>query len=303
VDMLKGAMDELTLGNPWDLATDIGPVIDDAARAKIAAHIDTYEQSGNLIHRLKTPPAGTFIAPTVLRINGIADLSEEIFGPVLHIATFKAHELDAVIAAINGSGYGLTFGLHTRISSRVRQVSNSVRAGNIYVNRNQIGAVVGSQPFGGEGLSGTGPKAGGPHYLPSFTHGHATPQVAPLPFPGPTGESNVMHVAPRGALLCLGPTSADQQQQAVMAASLGCTALLAELDLDTLANGTTFAAVAYFAEDAMLKKIRTALAGRSGAILPLLTSTADASRLQLERHVCIDTTAAGGNASLMAQAG
>ncbi len=303
IDMLKGAMDELTLGNPWDLATDIGPVIDEAARAKIQAHIDTYERSGNLIHRLKVPGQGTFVAPAVLRVKGIDDLEEEIFGPVLHVATFKADELDAVISAINASGYGLTFGLHTRISSRVRQVSNSVRAGNIYVNRNQIGAVVGSQPFGGEGLSGTGPKAGGPHYLPRFTQGHGEAQGAPLALPGPTGESNVMHTARRGSVLCLGPTTADKQAQATMAAMLGNTAILAELDLDALAHATSFDAVAWFADDANLRAIRVALSARSGAIIPLLTSADEASRLVVERHVCIDTTAAGGNATLMAQAG
>jgi RHH-type proline utilization regulon transcriptional repressor/proline dehydrogenase/delta 1-pyrroline-5-carboxylate dehydrogenase len=246
---------------------------------------------------------GTFVAPTVLRINGIADLAEEIFGPVLHVATFKADELDAVISDINASGYGLTFGLHTRISSRVRQVSNTVKAGNIYVNRNQIGAVVGSQPFGGEGLSGTGPKAGGPHYLPRFTLGHGPAQIAPLPLPGPTGESNIMHTAPRGTVLCLGPTAADQQAQAVMAARLGSTAILANLDLDTLTNATTFDAVAYFVDDATLRSIRQALSARTGAIIPLLTSSDDSARLLVERHVCIDTTAAGGNATLMAQAG
>ncbi len=303
MEMLKGAMDELTLGNPWDLSTDIGPVIDDAARARIQAHIDTYEKNGNLIHRLKTPGQGTFVAPTVLRVNGIADLAEEVFGPVLHIATFKADELDAVISAINASGYGLTFGLHTRISSRVRQVSNSVRAGNIYVNRNQIGAVVGSQPFGGEGLSGTGPKAGGPHYLPRFTLGYGETQHAPLPLPGPTGESNIMHVSPRGAVLCLGPSAADQQAQAIMAATLGNTAILAELDFDTLAHADSFEAVAWFGDDATLRAIRIALSARDGAIIPLLTSTEEGARLLVERHVCIDTTAAGGNASLMSQAG
>ncbi|MET3926089.1 bifunctional proline dehydrogenase/L-glutamate gamma-semialdehyde dehydrogenase PutA [Devosia sp. 2618] len=303
IEMLKGAMDELTLGNTWDLATDIGPVIDEAARSKIQAHIDSYERSGNLIHRLKTPEHGTFIAPTVLRVKGIGDIPEEIFGPVLHVATFKADELDAVIAAINASGYGLTFGLHTRISSRVRQVSNTVRAGNIYINRNQIGAVVGSQPFGGEGLSGTGPKAGGPHYLPRFTKGHGAVDTKPLSLPGPTGESNVMHVGPRGAVLCLGPTAADQQAQAAMVATLGNTAMLAELDLDALSHAKTFDAVAYFADDANLRAIRIALSARDGAILPLLTSAEEGGRLLLERHVCIDTTAAGGNASLMAQAG
>ena len=302
IEMLKGAMDELTIGNPWHFATDIGPVIDEAACTKIQAHIDTYERSGNLIHRLKAPENGTFVAPAVLRVKGIEDLTEEIFGPVLHVATFKADELDVVIAAINASGYGLTFGFHTRISSRVRQVSNTVHAGNIYINRNQIGAVVGSQPFGGEGLSGTGPKAGGPHYLPRFTLGYADLQSAALTLPGPTGESNVMHTAPRGSLLCLGPTTADQQAQATMAAMLGNTAILAELDLDTLSYATTFEAVAYFAEDSTLRAIRIALSARSGAIIPLLTSADEGSRLLLERHVCIDTTAAGGNASLMAQA-
>jgi RHH-type proline utilization regulon transcriptional repressor/proline dehydrogenase/delta 1-pyrroline-5-carboxylate dehydrogenase len=324
LEMLKGAMGELTQGNPWDLATDIGPVIDEAARAKIQAHIDTYERSGNLIHRLKSSDLseephgevralasleprgskrGTFVLPTVLRIPGIEALKEEIFGPVLHVATFKADELDAVIAAINASGYGLTFGLHTRISSRVRQVSNTVRAGNVYVNRNQIGAVVGSQPFGGEGLSGTGPKAGGPHYLPRFTQGHGAAQTSALSLPGPTGESNVMHTAPRGTVLCLGPTPADKQVQAALAATLGNTAILADLDLDALAHAKTFDAVAWFAADTNLRAIRIALSSRKGAIIPLLTSADDAPRLQVERHVCIDTTAAGGNATLMAQAG
>ncbi|WEK06686.1 MAG: bifunctional proline dehydrogenase/L-glutamate gamma-semialdehyde dehydrogenase PutA [Candidatus Devosia phytovorans] len=304
VEMLKGAMDELTLGNPWSLSTDIGPVIDEAARAKIQAHVDTYKKNGNLIHRLNTPEGkGTFVAPAVLRVKGIEDLKEEIFGPVLHVATYRADDLPAVIAAINASGYGLTFGLHTRISSRVRQLSQTVKAGNIYINRNQIGAVVGSQPFGGEAMSGTGPKAGGPHYLPRFTQGPVPAEAAPLPLPGPTGESNVMHTAPRAAVLCLGPTTADQQAQATMAATLGSTAMLAELDFDALSHATTFDAVAWFGDETTLRAIRIAMSARTGAILPLLTSMQDAGKLLLERHVCIDTTAAGGNASLMATAG
>ncbi|WP_224701822.1 bifunctional proline dehydrogenase/L-glutamate gamma-semialdehyde dehydrogenase PutA [Devosia aquimaris] len=303
LDMLIGAMNELTLGNPWQLATDIGPVIDTAARSKILAHIEAYERKGNLIHRLKAPDEGTFVAPTLLRVKTIADLDEEIFGPVLHVATFKADELDAVIAAINATGFGLTFAMHTRISSRVRQVSQAVHAGNIYINRNQIGAVVGSQPFGGEGLSGTGPKAGGPAYLPRFTLGHAPVNTASLKLPGPTGESNVLHTAPRGAVLCLGPTPADIEAQSVMCATLGNTALVAELDLDALSHAKTFDAVAWFGDAATLRTIRIALSARSGALIPLLTSPDDAHRLLLERHVCIDTTAAGGNASLMAQAG
>src|SRR5690606_37659122 len=121
-------------------------------------------------------------------------------------------------------------------------------------------------------------------------------QTAPLPLPGPTGESNIMHTAPRGTVLCLGPTPADQQAQATMAALSGNTAILANLDPDTLTNATSFDAVACFAEDATLRSIRQALSAREGAIIPLLTAPEDAARLLVERHACIDTTAAGGNA-------
>jgi RHH-type proline utilization regulon transcriptional repressor/proline dehydrogenase/delta 1-pyrroline-5-carboxylate dehydrogenase len=154
--------------------------------------------------------------------------------------------------------------------------------------------VVGSQPFGGEGLSGTGPKAGGPHYVPRFTLAPVPGDSAPLALPGPTGESNIMHTAPRGRVLCLGPTPGDQQQQAVLVASLGCTALLAQLDLDALTHSHSFDAVFSFAADAELRPIRLALSQRQGTLIPLLTSADEAGR---------DTTAAGGNASLMAQAG
>ena len=157
IEMLEGAMDALVMGNPWDISTDVGPVIDETAQKGIAEHIETARTEGRIIAELTAPTVGTFIAPTMIRVNGIADLEREIFGPVLHIATFKATELDKVIDAINATGYGLTFGLHTRIDDRVQHVSERIEAGNIYVNRNQIGAIVGSQPFGGEGLSGTGP--------------------------------------------------------------------------------------------------------------------------------------------------
>ena len=163
--MLFGAMDELRIGDPWALATDIGPVIDDDARSRIEAHCARAEREGRVLKRLAAPQDGTFVPPTVLRVEGIEALAEEVFGPVLHVATFGADEIDVVVDAVNGAGYGLTFGLHTRIDDRVQHIVDRVRAGNIYVNRNQIGAVVGSQPFGGEGLSGTGPKAGGPHYV------------------------------------------------------------------------------------------------------------------------------------------
>ncbi|WEJ32140.1 bifunctional proline dehydrogenase/L-glutamate gamma-semialdehyde dehydrogenase PutA [Devosia sp. SD17-2] len=299
--MLKGAMDELTLGNPWDLATDIGPIIDQPAREKIENYLRV--NARKVIHALKAPATGNFVAPSVVKVSGVEEIPEEIFGPVLHVATFKADEIDKVIAAINASGYGLTFGMHTRISSRVKKVSAAVKAGNIYINRNQIGAVVGSQPFGGEGLSGTGPKAGGPHYLPRFTTGYAEPQAGALTLPGPTGESNTLYVAPRGTVLCLGPSGQDLVTQRRIAETAGCVPLVVPVDLEMLANATTFEAVAFFGEGDDLAAVRKALAGRDGAILPLLTSPGDVARLQLERQVCIDTTAAGGNASLMAEAG
>ncbi len=301
IDMLKGAMDELLVGDPWSIARDVGPIIDAPARDKIASYIAARED--RVIHQLAAPGQGTFIAPVVLRVSGIEDLPEEIFGPVLHVATFRAGELDKVIAAINASGYGLTFGMHTRISSRVRHLAEQVHAGNIYVNRNQIGAVVGSQPFGGEGLSGTGPKAGGPHYLKRFTQGGQTNlHSAPLSLPGPTGESNILHAAPRGTLLCLGPSEHDVAAQTAMAEQAGCRAEVAAFDGAHLQMAAGFDAVAWFDDGAGLRAVRRALSQRDGALIPLLSRPEDRFMLQLERHVCVDTTAAGGNASLMASA-
>ena len=298
-EMLKGAMDELRLGNPWALETDVGPIIDQPAVDKISAYVAARE--AQVVHRLPAPLDGTFVAPTVIRVGGIADIPEEIFGPVLHVATFRGDQMEQVIAAINASGYGLTFGMHTRISSRVKRLAGQVHAGNIYVNRNQIGAVVGSQPFGGEGLSGTGPKAGGPHYLPRFTLGGSGLQQGVLELPGPTGESNQLHVVPRGTVLCMGPSEEDRAAQRQMADQAGCRAEIAD-DIAGLATGGGFDAVAWFGDEAGLRQIRQALSRRDGALLPTIAGPQDIGRLQLERHVCIDTTAAGGNASLIASA-
>ena len=298
--------------------------------------------------------------PTVLRVDGIEALDEEIFGPVLHVATFGADEIDAVVDAVNGAGYGLTFGLHTRIDDRVQHVVDRVRAGNIYVNRNQIGAVVGSQPFGGEGLSGTGPKAGGPHYvrrlmaeaapaggvpagaavdesllaaaiadaardLTARPHRGDGGRFAPMDLPGPTGESNRLSFAPRGVVLCLGPGADAAEAQvaaaraagnAVVAVAAGASATLTahaadphavildgQVAPDTLATVDGIAAVACCAERDVLRQMRAALARRVGPILPLIAEPDVPERYLLERHLCVDTTAAGGNASLLAQAG
>src|SRR5690606_12041029 len=140
-------------------------VIDDAALGDLRAYCERMTAARRLVKRLAAPPHGRFVAPHVFRVSGIDEVEREVFGPVLHVATFEADALDEVVDAINARGYGLTFGVHTRIDDRVQRVVDRIRAGNVYVNRNQIGAVVGSQPFGGEGLSGTGPKAGGPNYL------------------------------------------------------------------------------------------------------------------------------------------
>jgi RHH-type transcriptional regulator, proline utilization regulon repressor / proline dehydrogenase / delta 1-pyrroline-5-carboxylate dehydrogenase len=326
-EMLFGAMDDLALGDPWQLETDVGPVIDATAQAAIAAYIDQARAEGRVLKQLPAPP-GTFIAPTVLRVAGIAQMPREIFGPVLHIATFRASEIDAVIDAVNTTGYGLTFGLHSRIDDRVQRIVDRLHVGNIYVNRNQIGAVVGSQPFGGEGLSGTGPKAGGPHYLPRFTahpvaQGQADQSIAtaeqaqaallttvlpdaPIPaliLPGPTGESNRLVSVPRAPLLCLGPGAATALAQAESVRSQGGEAVEAPgLPADALSRLTGFSGALYWGPPDLARPYALALAQRHGPILPLITGQPDAAHLHLERHICIDTTASGGNAQLLAQA-
>ena len=175
--MLKGALRELALGNPADLATDIGPVITAEAQANILKHIETMRARGHAVESLPLPEAaqkGTFVPPTIIEIGRIADVEREVFGPVLHVLRYRRADLDRLIEAINGTGYGLTFGLHTRIDETIARVTGRIEAGNLYVNRNIIGAVVGVQPFGGSGLSGTGPKAGGPLYL-----GRLLPEAPP----------------------------------------------------------------------------------------------------------------------------
>ena len=164
--MLKGAMDCLRLGDPLDPATDIGPVIDAAAQAKLLARLEAMGDA--ILHRLAVPPGGHFVPPALIRLPSVEALDSEWFGPLLHVAIWDGSDLPGLVGRINGSGYGLTMGLHSRIAATAAEVERLARVGNLYVNRSMIGAVVGSQPFGGEGLSGTGPKAGGPHYLLRF---------------------------------------------------------------------------------------------------------------------------------------
>ena len=168
IPMLTGAMQALVIGDPSHPATDVGPVIDANALAKLQAHVDTMRPK--LIHQCALPPnlPGPYIAPSLIEIDTIADLDAEHFGPILHVAGYKAADFNRVLADIQATGYGLTLGIHSRIAHRADALLAGVGAGNTYINRDMIGAVVGVQPFGGEGFSGTGPKAGGPHYLPRF---------------------------------------------------------------------------------------------------------------------------------------
>ncbi|MFK0690347.1 bifunctional proline dehydrogenase/L-glutamate gamma-semialdehyde dehydrogenase PutA [Mesorhizobium sp. IMUNJ 23033] len=378
LEMLKGAMEALNLGNPWQISTDVGPVIDDEAQASIRDYCTKMGLQGRLIAKLEAPKNGRFVAPHVFRVKGIEEMEREVFGPVLHVATFDADEIDAVIAAINRKGYGLTFGLHTRIEGRAQHFVDGIHAGNIYVNRNQIGAVVGSQPFGGEGLSGTGPKAGGPHYLRRFrkgpeagTHiedGHkvtATELADNLPdptlggwstrpdrvailrkhlrgkgaaaigaaasidfgqvdLPGPTGEANTLSLSPRGRVLCLGPDQDTLLAQAIQALAAGNAVLAvapgAPAALSALTGkGLPLAAidgrpdpvearslrvdvVAFSGTPEAARIVRKVIAERSGPIVPLVSEVLNPAAYAHERAVCVDTTAAGGNASLLAAA-
>ena len=327
LEMLFGAMDELLLADPCALATDVGPVIDAEARDGIAAYVAVARSEGRVLKEMAAPRTGTFIGPTVLRVTGIADMPREIFGPVLHIARFRAADIDKVIAAVNATGYGLTFGLHSRIDDRVQRVVDRLTVGNTYVNRNQIGAVVGSQPFGGEGLSGTGPKAGGPSYIARFTRQVApgagrddrhtteaevadilaalpTPKVVEVrALPGPTGESNRLSSIPRAPVLCLGPGAATAMAQAEAVRALAGKAVEAPgLDPAALTTLQGFSGALFWGDADIARKIARALARRPGPILPLIIDRPDAAHVLLERHVCIDTTASGGNAQLLSEA-
>ncbi len=242
--MLRGALAELAVGNPDRLATDIGPVISAAARDSIAAHVAAMRAAGCAVFQAALPPDcahGSFVAPAIVELDSLAALEREVFGPVLHVLRYRRDGLDRLLADIAATGYGLTFGLHTRLDETAARVTALAPAGNIYVNRNMVGAVVGVQPFGGHGLSGTGPKAGGPLYLrrllarpPAATGlaGHApeaarlwedwlrqagetaaaascaadlarTPLGVGRELAGPVGERNLYATEARGAVLCL----------------------------------------------------------------------------------------------------
>ena len=367
--MLKGAMRELAIGDPGRLSTDVGPVIDAEARASLERHIESMRAMGKRVFQVPVSGSalrGTFVPPTLIEIDSIGELEGEVFGPVVHVLRFDAQRLADLVRTINDTGYGLTFGLHTRIDETVEEVVALARAGNVYVNRNMVGAVVGVQPFGGEGKSGTGPKAGGPLYLHrlrdaenvppasigAHPDGSAADALAPLrevgawakregrdalaracaeyeslsplaqriDLPGPTGEKNTLRFAQRGNVLCVAPDRDAMLEQVAATLATGNTALLSEGDEARallqqlpsavsvrvrLAHDDDDIATALFEGGGEAKaRLHEALARREGALVPLITRGATTGRyplyrLDAERVVSVNTTAAGGNTTLM----
>jgi RHH-type proline utilization regulon transcriptional repressor/proline dehydrogenase/delta 1-pyrroline-5-carboxylate dehydrogenase len=321
LSMLKGAMSELVIGDPRRLDTDVGPVIDADALAALEAHVARMRASGAPVYQLRLPEAcahGSFFPPTLIEIGRMDELRGEVFGPILHVLRFREGELPALIAAINATGYGLTHGIQTRIDETVDAICARIDAGNIYVNRNMIGAVVGVQPFGGEGLSGTGPKAGGPHYLPRLAAGPpvAADVASSVALPGPTGETNTLSLVPRGRIGCIADRDEALEAQLRLVAATRNVAIVATETHERLAArldvrcervtdvlAAPLDAVLFAGSDERAREARVALAGREGAIVPLIRvdekHAADPLRLLSERTISINTAASGGNASLL----
>jgi len=249
--LLRGAMAELTVGDPAQLRVDVGPVIDADARLQIEQHVTRMRQHGQAIYRcpaheqhIEHHGSGTFVAPTLIEIEHLQQLEREVFGPVLHVLRYRREQLPQLLQDINDTGYALTLGLHTRIDETIAQVTATAHAGNTYVNRNMVGAVVGVQPFGGEGLSGTGPKAGGPLYLYRLLSSRPADVLAPalafvrqaratgtedfhtgVTLPGPTGECNRYRLLPRAAVLCLASTESERRHQLAAVLQVGARAV------------------------------------------------------------------------------
>jgi RHH-type transcriptional regulator, proline utilization regulon repressor / proline dehydrogenase / delta 1-pyrroline-5-carboxylate dehydrogenase len=195
LDMIAGAAAELALGDPRNIATHVGPVIDGDARKRLDDWIAAMGRNGQLrflwSERRALPATGLYVPPAIIELKRASDLQEEVFGPVLHVVRWRADRLDALLDEIESNGTGLTLGIHSRIDARIAQIAARLSNGNVYVNRNMIGAVVGTQPFGGTRLSGTGPKAGGPNYLRRF----ATEQVVTINTAASGGNASLLVVA------------------------------------------------------------------------------------------------------------
>jgi RHH-type proline utilization regulon transcriptional repressor/proline dehydrogenase/delta 1-pyrroline-5-carboxylate dehydrogenase len=322
LELLKGAMAELVIGDPADPATDIGPVITERACESIRAHIETKRANGHPIHQIGLPAScdpRRFVPPTLIELDHLNQLDQEVFGPVLHVIRFGHHQLEDLMAQINATGYGLTFGIQSRIDETIHKAIDTIQAGNIYVNRSIIGAVVGVQPFGGHGLSGTGPKAGGPLYvrrllsrMPSLDFSQNPDTV----LPGPVGESNRHSLLPRGMILCLAETREELMVQIEAALMTGNRALVASspflLSADcqdkvrfiTDWTREVFDAILFSGSAEALKGLQIRVAERPGPIVGIHVRPGENQGYTLdgllkEQVVCDNIAASGGNPTLM----
>ncbi len=327
--MLSGALAELRVGSTDKLKVDVGPVISMEAQSTIRAHIERMREAGHAIEQLELGEElteGTFIAPTMIEIDDAGQLDREVFGPVLHVIRYDRRNLPELLGQIKATGYGLTFGVHSRIDETIAAVTGQVEVGNLYVNRNVIGAIVGVQPFGGRGLSGTGPKAGGPLYLERLVKdcmSHAPEIGEQVELSGPVGEKNLYSVHPRGRVLLLPATCDGLEQQLAAVRATRNNAAIPQSEsrlVDGLKSEPSipiewlkdwqseppFAHVLIEETGEDISPILTAIATKHGPIpivqLGGLDQPYRKDWMLEEVSVSIDTTAAGGNASLMAVA-
>jgi RHH-type proline utilization regulon transcriptional repressor/proline dehydrogenase/delta 1-pyrroline-5-carboxylate dehydrogenase len=295
--MLKGATAELALGNPDRLSTDVGPVISAEARQRLIDHIERMRAKGHAVTQAALPADtqhGLFVPPTIIELGSIAELPGEVFGPVLHVLRYPRERLDEVVRQANSTGFGLTFGVHSRIDETIERATDLSAAGNQYVNRTVIGAVVGVQPFGGHGLSGTGPKAGGPLYVHRLLSQRPPMRSHDLPrdLAGPVGEYNRYALRPKGTILCVARDPADLQAQL---AAVSATGNRATMDIDEPHLSTALFAGS---RDELIALNRR-LAERDGPIVSVHVAPYPAEFLFDEVSLSVNTAAAGGNASLM----
>ncbi len=294
IAMLEGAMAELCVGNPDRLPVDVGPVISEEAARHLADHVARMRTAGHRIHQVALPEAtrhDTFVPPTLIEIAAVSDLPGEVFGPVLHVLRYERGQMEEVVRAVNATGYALTFGVHSRIDETIDRATAASHAGNQYVNRNMIGAVVGVQPFGGHGLSGTGPKAGGPLYVHRLLAPHGIPIPPTGPLTGPVGERNSYDLRAKGAVLCIADDETARTGQHVLVRRTG-NRVAASADED-------IAAVLFDGSPQALQEVLVRIAGRPGRIVPVHVAPYPEALLADEVSLSVNTAAAGGNASLM----
>ncbi len=339
--MLHGALRELKTGSGDQLSSDIGPIIDQPSKDALQQYVATMQAQGHKVTQYPFDEScehGSFMAPTLIELDSIKDLNKEVFGPVLHVLRYRRQDLDQVIDAINAMGYGLTFGVHSRIDETIQRVLSKIQAGNIYVNRNIVGAVVGVQPFGGSRLSGTGPKAGGPLYMsrllsvrPAGLPVSVSPDGQALPIesvlPGPTGERNVYRLQAGNQVLCIASSTlgVSRQWAAVSATGnhavwLDCPAVREWLNQtspdptrytlvqDEQLDALTCQSILFEGDTDALKNMNLRIASRPGAIGVVQGRTQEAllagqdyvlDLLLREQSISTNTAAAGGNATLM----